>query len=146
MLPKHYSAIHLLTMSPLNPKKFLITKLCSRTQQNTAFLCAAFLASTSVYTQGSLLSIPKLLLTFLPLCFSLWPRLPMFLNILITALDEFMMEMITKLWPFMVSLRHFLSYKMLFQRKNRSVIFPNSPLYGRNLTLPGIAQMHLLIC
>lgn len=60
MLPKHYSAIHLLTTSPSKPKKLLITKLRSCTQQNTVFLCTSFFASTSVYIWGSLLSIPNL--------------------------------------------------------------------------------------
>lgn len=60
MLPKHYSAIHLLTTSPSKPKKLLITKLHSCTQQNTVFLCTSFFASTSVYIWGSLLSIPNL--------------------------------------------------------------------------------------
>jgi len=39
----------------------------------------------------------------------------MFLNILITTSDKFVMEMITALPPLMLSLRHFVRLKMLFQ-------------------------------
>lgn len=115
MLPKYYSAIHPLIMSPLRSKKSLTTKLYSYTQWKKAFPIFPFFLSTSVYVWEFLLSIPNIFCHTV----SPQPKLTMFLNILITTLDKFVMKIITVLPPLMLSPRHFVRFKMLFQGINQ---------------------------